>query len=91
MACLKYAAWLLWHQNFVWWYACSLSGAAFDGCFRNLEGAAPCQDLDAEEACPLLSCNVVHYVLVTRTHECSGLPSVVLGLVGARGLSPRGN
>lgn len=35
----------------------------FDRAFRN-PGAAPCQGLDAEGAFPLVSCNVVHNVLV---------------------------
>ena len=35
----------------------------FDRAFRNL-GAAPSQGPDAEGACPLLFCNVAHYVLV---------------------------
>ena len=39
------------------------SSAGFDRAFRKL-GAAPCQGPDAEGACPLISCNVLHYVLV---------------------------
>ena len=37
--------------------------AGFGRAFRHL-GAAPCQGPDAEGSCPLLLCDVVHYVLV---------------------------
>ena len=37
--------------------------AGFDRAFRTL-GAAPCQGPDAEGACRLMLCNVLHYVLV---------------------------
>ena len=39
----------------------SLHRPGFDRAFRNLR-AAPCQGPDAEGACPLLSCKVVHFV-----------------------------
>ena len=38
---------------------CTGSHSGFDRAFRNL-GAAPCQGPDAEGACPLFSCDVVH-------------------------------
>lgn len=41
----------------------NVSRKGFDRAFRN-PGAAPCQGFDVEGVCCLISCNVVHNVLV---------------------------
>ena len=58
----------------------------FDRAFRNL-GVAPCQGPDAEGACPLFLCDVVHYVLV-NSRNAGGCPLPFLDRQGQRAQPP---